>query len=914
MVITIQGTNDAPFITSQAQAGTVTEDIVLSVTGQVTASDVDHGAHATFTGNAADTYGTFTVDPDTGVWSYALDNANHQDLAEGETHTATFTVTVTDDHGAAATQNVVITIQGTNDAPTGAATATLQLGTEDMIYVVSVADLLQGFNDIDDMTLTVSSLVADHGSVLDNGDGTFTITPAANYNGPVQLSYTVSDPHNASVGGTQSFTLAAVADLNAQDDSSSGDEDTAIIASVANNDSTTSGGSLSYALADGPAHGAVTFNSDGTYAYNPDANYFGSDSFTYTVTDTAAGESATRTVSLTINPVNDSAIITGQVSGDITEDAVPNTVTGNLDAADVDNAPDSWTAVSSPQVAANGYGSYTINAAGQWTYQLANGNPAVNALPGGTVVTDSFTVTTIDGTPQLVTITITGANDGAIISGTKTGNVVEAGGVNNAAAGTPTTGGTLTITDPDTGEATFVTPLSPLNSTYGTFAFNASTGVWGYTLDNSRGATQQLVAGQIVTDTMVIQSLDGTATTNVVVTITGANDAATITGLHDGTVTEATSSNPGVPTAAGDLNSFDVDGAADAWTVTGSTLTASGYGSYAIDATGHWTYALNNANPVVDALASGASLNDSFTVTTADGTAQVVNIVINGQNDVVVPAPNDLVLTMDASQFGSNEPNGSFGQLSVANAVSGATYTYAATSLTATLLNGGPASGFAGDFTVSSSGAISAQGVDTGRIYELTVQVTQGANSYSESFSIIIGTNNTNDSIGLSGATLAAATGDDVIFGLGQDDTIFAGSGNDVVYGQQANDQIHGGTGNDTLYGGFGSDRFYFDTPLDALTNVDRIMDLEANGNDKIVLDDTIFTAFGSGAERSMSASSFIANAGGIAGSATNYVLFDTATGNLYYDADGNGAAARVLVAHIDLASGTLDASDFLIA
>ena len=68
------------------------------------------------------------------------------------------------------------------------------------------------------------------------------------------------------------------------------------------NDSTTSGGTLTYAKASNPSHGTVVVNADGSYTYTPATNYNGTDSFTYTVTDAASGESLTRTVNLTVSP------------------------------------------------------------------------------------------------------------------------------------------------------------------------------------------------------------------------------------------------------------------------------------------------------------------------------------------------------------------------------------------------------------------------------------------------------------------------------------------------------------------------------------------------------------------------------------------------------------------------------------
>src|SRR6185369_12734865 len=105
-----------------------------------------------------------------------------------------------------------VNVAPVNDAPVGAASAALAAGSEDTAYIVSAASLLAGFSDVDGDTLSVAALSADHGSVVDNGNGTFTVTPAANYNGPVALSYNVVDGKGGSVAASQSFVLAAVND------------------------------------------------------------------------------------------------------------------------------------------------------------------------------------------------------------------------------------------------------------------------------------------------------------------------------------------------------------------------------------------------------------------------------------------------------------------------------------------------------------------------------------------------------------------------------------------------------------------------------------------------------------------------------------------------------------------------------
>jgi VCBS repeat-containing protein len=84
------------------------------------------------------------------------------------------------------------------------------------------------------------------------------------------------------------------------------------------------------------------------------------------------------------------------------------TATGTLTDTDPDDPPNTFTVVSSPKKSAGGYGTFTMTAAGVWTYTLDDTNSTVRALNVGDTLTDTFTVTSIDGTPKVVTITIRG--------------------------------------------------------------------------------------------------------------------------------------------------------------------------------------------------------------------------------------------------------------------------------------------------------------------------------------------------------------------------------------------------------------------------------------------------------------------------------------------------------------------------
>jgi Ca2+-binding RTX toxin-like protein len=165
---------------------------------------------------------------------------------------------------------------------------------------------------------------------------------------------------------------------------------------------------------------------------------------------------------------------------------------------------------------------------------------------------------------------------------------------------------------------------------------------------------------------------------------------------------------------------------------------------------------------------------------------------------------------------------------------------------------------------------------------------------------------------------VAGGRGNDRLTGGNGNDALVGGAGNDTLAGSAGADVLAGGAGNDLLYGGGtngkgdnSADTFVFNAALDAVNNRDTIYGFEANARDKIALDPAHFAALLGGASSSVDSGEFRAAAGGNAADANDFLLYDSSTGNLYYDADGNGASARVLIGGFVGLTGTLDASDF---
>jgi VCBS repeat-containing protein len=516
------------------------------------------------------------------------------------------------------------------------------------------------------------------------------------------------------------------------------------------------------------------------------------------------------------------------------------------------------------------YGTATLTiATGVVSYALNDGDSDTQGLQDGQTVHDIFTVYGTDGTAGNsinVDFTINGANDAAVISGTLSGSATEASGVNNGTAGSGASG-TATDTDVDNATNSFqaVTSATSSDHGYGTYTIDAS-GHWAFTVNESNGSVQALNVGDSLTETFTIHTEDGTAQT-ITVVINGANDAAVITGTSTGTVMESGgASSPGNPNASGNLDDTDVDNTSHLFQAVGTaTATDHSYGTYTVDASGHWSFTLNNSNTAIQALNDGDQITETFTVYTADGTAQVVSITIDGQNEQFAgTAGNDFLKgTIYGDTFTGGDGNDTYRINNTHDKIVETTtggYDTAQTSVSYTLDANVEA------LVMSGHGNIDG----TGNALNNVIVGNAGAN-------VLSGQDGDDVLTGGGGSdTLIGGAGDDNMDGgTGIDTASYAGAGSavtvslaltsyqntggagtdklvnienltgsafdDTLTGNSGSNVITGGAGADTMTGGTGHDYFVYTSASDStvahsdvitdLTNSDFI-DLSALGND----------------------------------------------------------------------------------
>ena len=324
--------NDAPTLTVTL-VNAFTEDATSNQVGSVV-------AHYT-TADAENNPVTVTLSDTT---NYALDGAGNVTLTQaglalvnsGQALPA-FTLTPSDGQPVNGTGTPVAvdpSVTVVNDAPTTSAVTLTAIAEDSGARIITTAQLLGNAGDLENNTLSVSNVTigTGTGTLVDNGNGTWSYTPADNDDSNVSFNYTITDNGTTngvsdpkSVAGSATLDITPVNDAPvAHADTVNVTEDVQFISTVTllDNDIDIDGPSKSavagtFTTTEG---GTIVISSDGSYRYTPKLNFEGTDSVTYTVTDGIA----TSTAQLTINvaAVNDAPTITN---------STPITVTGTED-------------------------------------------------------------------------------------------------------------------------------------------------------------------------------------------------------------------------------------------------------------------------------------------------------------------------------------------------------------------------------------------------------------------------------------------------------------------------------------------------------------------------------------------------------------------------------------------------------
>ncbi|MFO0043467.1 MAG: tandem-95 repeat protein, partial [Pseudomonadota bacterium] len=238
--------------------------------------------------------------------------------------------------------------------------------------------------------------------------------PNANYFGSDSFTYIVTDGSASSAATTVSLTVTAVNDAPvAVNDAYTLNEDaplTIAAPGVLGNDTDvdTAAGSLTTVLQNGPATGTLTLAANGGFTYTTNANFKGSDSFTYFVNDGALNSTTPATVTLTVNAVNDPPTITGPANVTILEDQSTSALA--VTVGDVETAAGSLVVT-----ATSGNTSVIPNAGivlgGSGASRTVTVTPAANANGGPVTITLTVTDAGSASTSASFDVTVTPVND-----------------------------------------------------------------------------------------------------------------------------------------------------------------------------------------------------------------------------------------------------------------------------------------------------------------------------------------------------------------------------------------------------------------------------------------------------------------------------------------------------------------------
>lgn len=641
VVVSVGGGNDGPTIAkSSVVAGGVTEDAAdATYSGQLLGVDPDSGAQLTWTVSATDgAYGSLSIDPATGRWTYTLDDTRvaTNRLSAGQTATETFTATVTDEHGVSASQRVTVTVTGSNDLPVLAAPSPVAVDEDDPVIRGRLAATDA---ETPDGSLTYSTFAPVNGFTLD-ADGSYSFDPSdAAYQrlglGQTTLLHipvTVTDAD----GGTDTRILDIT--VTGTDDRPvltvvppmHGDEDGALIYGQLSAIYPDDGDTLTYSMP-GPVNG-FSLNADGSYTFDPADPAFqdlaaGEQRIIQVpvgVTD-ASGQTDQQTLQITVTGTNDQPVL--MVTPSISTDEGASLVQGRLLAHDVDatDVPTYHPGSSVDGFVLNADGSFTFDPSHVAYDHLAPGQREVVQIP----------VEVRDGQggvdSQTLQVTVVGTNDRPVFAAVVSEKLSE----------DSTITGRVIATDVDDGDGVTILPAAPVPGLTmapdGSFSFDASDATY-----------QSLGAGQTRDLTIPIIAVDRNGAqvqSQLHIQITGTDDNPIVAGLDHamGSVQDAVAGKIHID---GQLSVLDLDAGESLFQ---PQLLRGSFGVLSIDPDGRWTYSADSSQPALVGLKPTDQETETFTVRTADGTQHDIELTIKGENNLAVIGGVDAGLVKEDS-------------------------------------------------------------------------------------------------------------------------------------------------------------------------------------------------------------------------------------------------------------------------
>ena len=298
-------------------------DAVMAVTGvPVTVAVLANDTHP-----SGDILGivSASVDPAHGTVTINVDGSLTFTSAPGYSGAAVVTYIIEDEDGDQGTSTLTITVVENAYPVIVSAHANM---VEDGVLTHNLLDHVSHAGG-DALTVTAVSLASGSGSVVNNGDGTVTFTPAANWNGNASISYTVEDEDGDFAVGTLSVLVFAAGDPpNVVDDSTSTDQAVAVTVSVLANDTHPDGQTMqvsAVSVIGGASTGTATIVGETQIRFSPNPAFVGTAVVDYTVVDATGGTaSGSLTIVVSANPDIDANVFvdavdpyyTRQVNGD----------------------------------------------------------------------------------------------------------------------------------------------------------------------------------------------------------------------------------------------------------------------------------------------------------------------------------------------------------------------------------------------------------------------------------------------------------------------------------------------------------------------------------------------------------------------------------------------------------------------